>query len=211
MCLCFKNITIILSVVWSLSAASVNANTQMLKREFDQASYAFANKNYVVAAKTFKSLSEKNDPNSQYNYALLLFKGVGTPTDLEEAWYWAWRARLNGVERANSLTVDIAKMLSSEEAESLQIRLLAAVELDANAGDPGALSSVAKTYFYVKEAPDYEDGYTWALVAQAFGQEDVLDIIGDAEANLALDQKLKSQRLANEIFSEIVNSSTGTN
>ena len=102
-------------------------------------------------------------------------------------------------------------MLSSEEAESLQIRLLAAVELDANAGDPGALSSVAKTYFYVKEAPDYEDGYTWALVAQAFGQEDVLDIIGDAEANLALDQKLKSQRLANEIFSEIVNSSTGTN
>ncbi|MDB9855933.1 hypothetical protein OAC47_01065 [Planktomarina temperata] len=189
----------------------MNANTQMLKREFDQASYAFANKNYVVAAKTFKSLSEKNDPNSQYNYALLLFKGVGTPTDLEEAWYWAWRARLNGVERANSLTVDIAKMLSSEEAESLQIRLLAAVELDANAGDPRALSSVAKTYFYVKEAPDYEDGYTWALVAQAFGQEDVLDIIGDAEANLALDQKLKSQRLANEIFSEIVNSSTGTN
>ncbi|MDB2396601.1 hypothetical protein N9W03_02260 [Planktomarina temperata] len=211
MCLSFKNITIILSVVWSLSAASVNANTQMLKREFDQASYAFANKNYVVAAKTFKSLSEKNDPNSQYNYALLLFKGVGTPTDLEEAWYWAWRARLNGVERANSLTVDIAKMLSSEEAESLQIRLLAAVELDANAGDPRALSSVAKTYFYVKKAPDYEDGYTWALVAQAFGQEDVLDIIGDAEANLALDQKLKSQRLANEIFSEIVNSSTGTN
>ena len=211
MCVSFKNITIILSVVWSLSAASVNANTQMLKREFDQASYAFANKNYVVAAKTFKSLSEKNDPNSQYNYALLLFKGIDTPTDLEEAWYWAWRARLNGVERANSLTVDIAKMLSSEEAESLQIRLLAAVELDANAGDPGALSSVAKTYFYVKEAPDYEDGYTWALVAQAFGQEDVLDIIGDAEANLALDQKLKSQRLANEIFSEIVNSSTGTN
>ena len=211
MCLSFKNITIILSVVWSLSAASVNANTLMLKREFDQASYAFANKNYVVAAKTFKSLSEKNDPNSQYNYALLLFKGIGTPTDLEEAWYWAWRARLNGVERANSLTVDIAKMLSSEEAESLQIRLLAAVELDANAGDPRALSSVAKTYFYVKEAPDYEDGYTWALVAQAFGQEDVLDIIGDAEANLELDQKLKSQRLANEIFSEIVNSSTGTN
>ena len=211
MCLSFKNITIILSVVWSLSSASVNANTQMLKREFDQASYAFANKNYVVAAKTFKSLSEKNDPNSQYNYALLLFKGIGTPTDLEEAWYWAWRARLNGVERANSLTVDIAKMLSSEEAESLQIRLLAAVELDANAGDPRALSSVAKTYFYVKEAPDYEDGYTWALVAQAFGQEDVLDIIGDAEANLELDQKLKSQRLANEIFSEIVNSSTGTN
>ena len=211
MCLSFKNITIILSVVWSLSAASVNANTQMIKREFDQESYAFANKNYVVAAKTFKSLSEKNDPNSQYNYALLLFKGIGTPTDLEEAWYWAWRARLNGVERANSLTVDIAKMLSSEEAESLQIRLLAAVELDANAGDPRALSSVAKTYFYVKEAPDYEDGYTWALVAQAFGQEDVLDIIGDAEANIELDQKLKSQRLANEIFSEIVNSSTGTN
>ena len=111
MCLSFKNITIIILVVWSLTALSVNSNTQVLKREFDQASYAFATKNYVGAAKMFKSLSEKNDPNSQYNYALLLFKGVGTPTDLEEAWYWAWRARLNGVERANSLTMDIAKML----------------------------------------------------------------------------------------------------
>jgi hypothetical protein len=49
------------------------------------------------------------------------------------------------------------------------------------------------------------------LVAQAFGQEDVLDIISDAEAKLALDEKLKSQRLANEIFSEIVKSSSGTN
>ena len=210
MCLSFKNFIIILSVLWSLNATSVNANTQMLKREFDQASYAFASKNYIVAAKMFKSLSEKNDPNSQYNYALLLFKGVGTPTDLEEAWYWAWRARLNGVERANALTIDIAEMLSMDEAESLQIRLLAAVELDANAGDPRALSSVAKTYFYVKATPDYEDGYTWALVAQAFGQEDILDIIGNAEAKLALDQKLKSQRLANQIFSEIVNSSNGT-
>ena len=77
MCLSFKNITIIILVVWSLTALSVNANTQVLKREFDQASYAFATKNYVVSAKMFKSLSEKNDPNSQYNYALLLFKGVG--------------------------------------------------------------------------------------------------------------------------------------
>jgi hypothetical protein len=59
-------------------------------------------------------------------------------------------------------------------------------------------------YFYVKQAPDYEDAYTWALVAQAFGQDDVQDLIDEAEKNLSLDLQLQSQKNASDTFATIV-------
>jgi len=194
-------------------AVGANAQTTQMNvdREFTKATQAFANKDYVTAAQIFKELSEQDDFNSQYNYALLLQKGVGTPKDLKQALYWAWRARINGVDPAIDLTADIAEFLSNKELEDAQSNLLEALMDDAKSGSPAAISGVATTFFYVKENPDYEDGYTWALVAQALGQNDVSRIIKDAEKTLGLDAQLSCQKEASELFQTILQSESEAN
>ena len=197
-----KTIAFFVYILFFASASHVQA--QNLEQDFRRATEAFAQKNYIEAARGFRELSAQNDQNSQYNYALLLSKGVGTPKDVREALYWAWRARANGVEKAVDLTAQIANALSNAELEELQNKLLDALMPEASKGFPIAISGVAKVYFYVKQAPDYEDAYTWALVAQAFGQDDVQDLIDEAEKNLSLDLQLQSQKNASDTFGTIV-------
>ena len=204
---------IVVIIVTVFVAVGANAQTTQMNadREFAKATQAFASKDYVTAARIFKELSEQDDFNSQYNYALLLQKGVGTPKDLKQALYWAWRARINGVDPAIALTADIAEFLSNKELEEAQSNLLEALMDDAKSGSPAAISGVAKTFFYVKEKPDHKDGYTWALVAQAFGQNDVLPIIKDAEKTLGLDAQLSCQKEASEIFQTILHTDSNAN
>ena len=207
----FSHIVVYILSVFVAFGAGAQTTQLILDREFAKATRAFASKDYVTAAQIFKELSEQDDFNSQYNYALLLQKGVGTPKDLKQALYWAWRARINGLDPAIELTTDIAELLSNKELEEAQSKLLKALMDDAKSGLPAAISGVAKTYFYVKENPDHEDGYTWALVAQAFGQNDVLPIIKDAEKTLGLDAQLSCQKEASEVFLSILQSDNEAN
>ena len=66
----------------------------------------------------------------------MLSKGVGTPKDVREALYWAWRARANGVDKAVDLTAEIANALSNAELEELQNKWLDALMPEASKGFP---------------------------------------------------------------------------
>ena len=122
----FSHIVVYTLTVFVAFGASAQTTQLILDREFAKATRAFASKDYVTAAQIFKELSEQDDFNSQYNYALLLQKGVGTPKDLKQALYWAGRARINGLDHAIELTTDIAELLSNKELEEAQSKLLKA-------------------------------------------------------------------------------------
>lgn len=190
----------VLALACNFAAASIADDTK--EPDFVAAADAFQNGNYVDAAIRFRNLAENKNATAQYNYSMLVYKGVGAPSDFEEAWYWSWLARLAGIEKAVELTEQIASELGEEHEASLLSRLRSAFEDDALKGDANALSSMAIFLFEAQTDPDLAECYVWALVAQALGQTDVQYIIKKASDELELSVKIDSQKKAKSIFND---------
>lgn len=194
----FQYFISVLALACNFAAASIADDTK--EPDFVAAADAFQNGNYVDAAIRFRNLAENRNATAQYNYSMLVYKGVGAPSDFEEAWYWSWLARLAGIEKAVELTEQIASELGEEHEASLLSRLRSTFEDDALKGDANALSSMAIFLFEAQTDPDLAECYVWALVAQALGQTDVQYIIKKASDELELSVKIDSQKKAKSIF-----------
>ena len=196
----FQYFISVLALACNFAAASIADDTK--EPDFVAAADAFQNGNYVDAALRFRNLAENRNATAQYNYSMLVYKGVGAPSDFEEAWYWSWLARLAGIEKAVELTEQIASELGEEHEASLLSRLRSTFEDDALKGDANALSSMAIFLFEAQTDPDLAECYVWALVAQALGQTDVQYIIKKASDELELSVKIDSQKKAKFIFND---------
>ena len=196
----FKYFISILIVVFSFGTVSIADDTK--EPDFVIAADAFQDGDYVDAAVRFGNLAVNGNAAAQYNYAMLVYKGVGAPSDFEEAWYWSWMARLAGIEKAVELTGQIAGELGLEHEETLLRRLRNTFEKDALQGDATALSNMAIFLTEAQTDPDLAEGYVWALVAQALGRTDVQHIVKKANDELELSVKIESQRKAKSIFKD---------
>ena len=192
--------TSIFIVVFSFGTVSIADDTK--EPNFVIAADAFQNGDYVDAAVRFGNLAVNGNAAAQYNYAMLVYKGVGAPSDFEEAWYWSWMARLAGIEKAVELTDQIAGELGLEHEETLLRRLRSTFEKDALQGDATALSNMAIFLTEAQSDPDLAECYVWALVAQALGQTDVQHIVKKANDELELSVKIDSQKKAKAIFKD---------
>lgn len=196
----FKFFTSILIAVFSFGTVSIADDTK--EPDFVIAADAFQDGDYVDAAVRFGNLAANGNATAQYNYAMLVYKGVGSPSDFEEAWYWSWMARLAGIEKAVELTGQIAGELELEHEETLLLRLRNTFEKDALQGDATALSNMAIFLTEAQTEPDLAEGYVWALVAQALGRTDVQYIVKKANDELELKVKIESQKKAKSIFKD---------
>ena len=196
----FKYFISILIVVFSFGTVSIADDTK--EPDFVIAADAFQDGDYVDAAVRFGNLAVNGNAAAQYNYAMLVYKGVGAPIDFEEAWYWSWMARLAGIEKAVELTGQIAGELGLEHEETLLRRLRNTFEKDALQGDATALSNMAIFLTEAQTDPDLAEGYVWALVAQALGRTDVQHIVKKANDELELSVKIESQKKAKSIFKD---------
>ena len=196
----FKYFISILIVLFSFGTVSIADDTK--EPDFVIAADAFQDGNYVEAAVRFGNLAVNGNAAAQYNYAMLVYKGVGAPSDFEEAWYWSWMARLAGIEKAVGLTGQIAGELGLEHEETLLLRLRNTFEKDALQGDATALSNMAIFLTEAQTDPDLAEGYVWALVAQALGRTDVQHIVKKANDELELNVKIESQKKAKSIFKD---------
>ena len=196
----FKYLISVLAVAYIVAGASIAEDTK--EPDFVAAADAFQNGNYVDAAIRFRNLAENKNATAQYNYAMLVYKGVGAPSDFEEAWYWSWMARLAGIEKAVELSDQIAGELGLEHEETLLRRLRSTFEKDALQGDATALSNMAIFLSEAQTDPDLSECYVWALVAQALGRTDVQHIVKKANDELELSVKIESQKKAKAIFKD---------
>ena len=196
----FKYFISISIVVFSFGTVSIADDTK--EPDFVIAADAFQEGDYVDAAVRFGNLAVNGNAAAQYNYAMLVYKGVGAPSDFEEAWYWSWMARLAGIEKAVELTGQIAGELGLEHEEILLRRLRNTFEKDALQGDATALSNMAIFLTEAQTDPDLAEGYVWALVAQALGRTDVQHIVKKANDVLELSVKIESQKKAKSIFKD---------
>lgn len=192
-------------LMFLLSAVGNSFAKDIAAPGFRDAADAFEAGNYVVAADQFRVLAERGNATAQFNYAQLLYKGVGTTVNFEEAWYWSWMARLEGISEAIDLSKSIARDLTIEHEVNLLDRLRNTFEQEARMGDADALSKMAIFLTEAQTEPNLAEGYVWAVVAQAVGQTDVKEIIGNANKNLDLSVRLESQKEARSIFEKFRN------
>ena len=199
-----KHYALLVRVLFLLVLATpIPANDDINADGFSEAAEAFKDGKFVESTSLFKVLAEAGNATAQYNYAALLHKGLGAPVDFEEAWFWAWRARLGGISKAADLTDKIKSEVSQELENELVERLNQQYEKLAYDGDQGSMSYVAIVNFQALTEPNCEKSYVWALVAQAFGRTDVQDIISDCSDVLEGDQKISYQKDAKNLFNKI--------
>lgn len=141
---------------------------------FDEAMSALRNGDPGTGAVLFHGLADAGDATAMYNLALLYHHGIGVPQNADLALYWAWRARLLGVENGIKLVETLTAGLSPARREALHGRLIAELQAEADAGlaeDAGlAFLRLALVESGLAPKPDGLQAYVWYSLAAALGQ-----------------------------------------
>ena len=74
-----------------------------MEKEFENAVLLYKKNDYKTAMSKFEQLSDMGDAKSQYNLAVIFYKGLGTPQNFKKAYYWSMMSNLNGQKEARKL------------------------------------------------------------------------------------------------------------
>jgi len=138
------------------------------EKEFKDAVNLYKEKNYKSSYKKFLLLSERGDSKSQYNLAVIIYKGEGFTQNFKKAYYWALMSKLGGQIESEKLVKNSRKRLKKEEITETSELVKEDLEKLANEGKIFALVPLAKWYLTVPKKPDYNNSYKWLSVASAF-------------------------------------------
>ena len=138
------------------------------EKEFKAAVNLYENKEYKDSYKKFLILSEKGDSKSQYNLAVIIFKGEGFTQNFKKAYYWSLMSKLGGQKKAEKLVKNSRKRLKKEEVIETSELVKEDLEKLANEGKTYAFVPLAKWYLTIPKEPDYNNSYKWLAVASAF-------------------------------------------
>jgi len=170
---------------------------------FQDAVNLFNEGHYNKAFETFEELALKGNEDAQYNLSIFFFKGVGTPTNYEKALYWSWYATLNHNQNAEKKVDELLDLLPQKISEAVANTVIEELKNRVFEGNKEAAHQLSKTYLRLFADPDYRKVYSWALIAQAFGEKEVEKYISEAEKNLEIDTIIEQQNEATELFEMI--------
>lgn len=139
------------------------------------------------AAVLYRDLAEMGDGAAQYNLALLYLTGRGVPQSHRDALFWAWKARLSGVDKAPALIARMANLTTPELRKDLAQRLIDALQPRIDAGEGRAMLELAAVYLEVLPEPDLTKGLVWQALAAA------LDVPGASEARETTGARLAAE------------------
>ena len=187
-------------------AATARAQTETTdpnSETFVKAIKAFEKKDFQIAVELFTILADEGEPTSQHNLSILYFKGLGSPVSYKRALYWAWRASLGGSEPAMAVVDDVRDIVTEDLIGVVSEEIVVELTAKAMDGDKDAAERLGKTYYNLFVEPDLKMAYTWLLISQAFGNEDVSDMILDIEGLIEISDRIIYQEDATEIFLKI--------
>lgn len=139
------------------------------------------------AAVLYRDLAEKGDGAAQYNLALLYLTGRGVPQSHRDALFWAWKARLSGVNKAPALIARMANLTTPDLRTDIARRLMDALQPRIDAGEGRAMLELAAVYLEVLPEPDLTKGLVWQALAAA------LDVPGASEARETTGARLTAE------------------
>ena len=159
-----------------------------------------ADGNYYGAFQIFEKLASNGDASAQYNLSLLFLKGVGVPINYKSALYWAWQSHINDHEKAFSQVEELLEIVPEAVRIEISNETIDDLLNIARSGSKEATLDLAETYLELMNEPDFEQAYTWALIAQAYGLPNVADFLERAGDELDIKAKIAQQATASELF-----------
>ena len=138
------------------------------EKEFQNAVNLYKEKNFQDSYNKFLLLSEKGDSKSQYNLAVIIYKGEGFTQNFKKAYYWALMSKLGGQKKSAKLIKNSRKRLKKVEVIETSELVKEDLEKLANEGKLFALVPLAKWYLTIPKKPDFNNSYKWLSVASAF-------------------------------------------
>jgi len=197
---------LIISMISSLIAilpGPVLAQIDTSTATFNEAVQAVKNKNYRHAVKLFSLQAENNQHDAQYNLALLMQAGKGTPQDFATALTWSWTAQLGGIEAAEELSDELTDYLPEGIIEEVRKAVAARIKSRIDEGDPAAIPQFATYHLVMLQEPDYETAYVWFSIATALGLEGALIARDEARENVDEEKIVELQRKAGTIYESL--------
>ena len=188
------------NILW---AQSHNIKMADQVNKFENAVKLVAEKKYLEAVEGFKILAELGLPEAQFNLAILNLNGLGAPKNFKNALYWSWYAYLNKHETAFSQAEAIFPSITEALRDEVATQIIEELLVLANDGDQAAALKLGQTYTQLFVTPDYKSAYVWLSIAQAYGLEEVTELLENATKQLTLEEVLQQQDESADTFSKI--------
>ena len=175
-----------------------------MKKEFENSILLYRKNDYEQALNKFEKLSDLGESKSQYNLAVMYYKGQGIPQNFNKAYYWSVMSMLNGQKKAEILMKNNEKKLSDKNKIEIESEVKDNLEKAIDEGKVYAVIPLAKWYLAFPKKPDYNNSYLWLSVASA------LNIANSNKARNSIIKKIKNKDLdeiqneANEIFNKMI-------
>jgi TPR repeat protein len=170
---------------------------------FAEAIQAVKDRNFRHAIKLFRLQAEQNQHDAQYNLALLLEAGKGTPQNFSEALVWAWSAKLGGIEASGDLAEDLLDMLPEDAVDDVRKKVKQRLEDRIDAGNAPAVYQLAQYHLEIVEEPDFEMAYIWYSISTAIGLPGSLEARDDARGNVDDEKIAELQDKAGTIYESL--------
>jgi len=170
---------------------------------FNEAVQAVKDKNFRHAVKLFSLQADNNQHDAQYNLALLMHAGKGTPQDFAGALNWSWAAQLGGIEAAEELSDELTGYLPEDIIGEVRELVRSRLEARIDDGDPAAIPQFATYHLLMLEEPDYDMAYIWFSIAAALGLEGAMVARDDARENVEGEKIVELQRQAGTIYESL--------
>jgi len=176
----------------------------VLETEFLDAVSLYKNKDFKNAYIKFLKLSELGDAKSQYNLAVIFYKGEGTTQNFKKSYYWSMMSKLSGQKKANNLIDNNLKKLTKDNLLEINEEIKDNLEREVEEGKEFAIIPLAKWFLTIPNKPDYNNSYLWLSVASA------LDIPNTKLARNKIFNKIDKKQLtelqkeSNDIYDKII-------
>jgi hypothetical protein len=152
-------------------ASASNDDIATSDKTFMEAVEAAKAGQYDQAITLFELQAEAAQHDAQFNLALMLKTGRGTPQHYADALMWAWLSHLGGIEKGKPLADEILDVLPEATVEEVRERTAAKLKARIDAGDKVAVMQYARHFIEILAEEDYEQAYLWYSIAAAIGSE----------------------------------------
>jgi len=167
---------------------------------FEAAVDAVKAEDFGLANDLFFALAEQDDHDAQFNLAVLLEAGKGTPQNYTLALEWAWLAQLGGVTRAQGLADRLADKLLPATKDMIASRIDSRLQGRLSKGASAAIMQYVAFNQTILTRPDLETAYIWTLIGAALNIDQAAKTRNDIEAMLEPRVTLNAQEAARTMF-----------
>jgi TPR repeat protein len=180
----------------SLAATSVEAGSLSLALE------AYASGRTAEAARIYGDLAAAGDKHAQFNFALMFFAGEGVPQSYNDAFKWAWRAKLQGVVQSETLLARVGPYVANDVRSALVTELTNELAPAVADGDIRAILGMSLITTELAPRPDPIKNYVWLSMAVALGEGGAIPLRDSALKALNDRDQQRAQVAARTAFSE---------